>query len=77
MPRAVAPDTMIRGDESILTAIWRFAGYGGAIHVDVHFLRIVSPAPGDDPRELALETHGAMEAVFRNGGQYVSGLPDL
>lgn len=61
-------DITFWGDESIITAAWRFAGYGGAIHVDVYLLRQITPGPEDDPHQLALETHGAMNAVFQYGG---------
>ncbi len=55
-------------DEPILTAIWRFATYDGVVRAGMHVLRLVQPTTDDDPHQLALETHGAMDAVLRYGG---------
>ncbi len=55
-------------DVPILTALWRFATYAGPVRADMHVLRLVQPTADDDPHQLALETHGAMDAVLRYGG---------
>lgn len=56
------------GDESIWVAAWRFAAFAGPIRAHLHVLRKVQPHENDDPHQLALETHGAMDAVLRYGG---------
>jgi len=61
-------DIAFWADEPILTALWRFATYDGIIHAHMHVLRLVQPTADDDPHQLALETHGAMDAVLRYGG---------
>ncbi|MCP4427883.1 MAG: 1-acyl-sn-glycerol-3-phosphate acyltransferase [Chloroflexi bacterium] len=61
-------DVVFWGDESLLTSVWRFATFRGPIQARLYALRVVQPQPGDDPKQLALETHGAMEAAFIYGG---------
>ncbi|MEZ4641134.1 MAG: lysophospholipid acyltransferase family protein [Chloroflexota bacterium] len=55
-------------DESLLTALWRVATYGGPIQSRLQVLRVVQPRPDDDAKQLALEMHGAMTAVLRYSG---------
>jgi 1-acyl-sn-glycerol-3-phosphate acyltransferase len=62
-------DLVFWGEESVLKAIWDFATYGGEIQAHCYILRPVFPTPDDDPQELALEAHGAMDAVLRFGGR--------
>jgi len=57
-------DIVFWGDEPLVRMIWRFACYRGPIHAHLQPLHVVHPHPGDDARQLALETHGAMEAVL-------------
>jgi len=54
-------------DEPLLTAVWRFATRPEPIKARLFLLRTVQPNPDDDPRQLALETHGAMAAVYKYG----------
>jgi 1-acyl-sn-glycerol-3-phosphate acyltransferase len=54
-------------DEPLLTAVWRFATRPEPIKARLYLLRTVQPGPDDDPRQLALETHGAMSAVYKYG----------
>ena len=54
-------------DEHLLTAVWRFATRPDPIKAQLHLLRTVHPQPDDDPRQLALETHRAMAAVYKYG----------
>jgi len=61
-------DIVFWADESIWTAVWRFAKYKGPIYARINVLRMVSPQPDDDPKELALETHGAIDSALRYGG---------
>ena len=61
-------DIAFWADEPIFSAIWRFATYNGPIQAHMHLLRLVQPTTEDDPHQLALETHGAMDAVLRYGG---------
>ncbi len=60
-------DIVFWRDESLLTAVWRFAGRPEPITAHLHLLRTVQPTAEDDPRQLALETHGAMSAVYKYG----------
>ncbi len=61
-------DIVFWADEPILTAVWRFAKYKGPIYARINVLRKVIPTPEDDPKELALETHGAIDSALRYGG---------
>lgn len=61
-------DITFWADEPILTALWRFATFDGLVHAHMHVLRRVEPTAEDDPHQMALETHGAMDAVLRYGG---------
>ena len=54
-------------DEHLLTAVWRFATRPEPIKAQLHLLRTVHPQPDDNPRQLALETHGAIAAVYKYG----------
>jgi 1-acyl-sn-glycerol-3-phosphate acyltransferase len=54
-------------DEHLLTAVWRFASRPEPIKARLFLLRTVQPGPEDDPRQLALETHGAMAAIYKYG----------
>ncbi len=56
-------------DEPLLTALWRLSRFGDPLVATLHVLRIVQPVPGDDPKRLALETHGAMNAVLTYAGR--------
>ena len=62
-------DLVFWGEESILSAIWAFASYGGEITAHCYALRPVFPTKEDDAKELALEAHGAMDAILRYGGR--------
>lgn len=55
-------------DEPLLAIAWRFASRAEPIKARLYLLRTVQPGPDDDPRQLALETHGAMAAVYKYGG---------
>jgi 1-acyl-sn-glycerol-3-phosphate acyltransferase len=55
-------------DEPLLAVIWRFATRSQPLYARLYALRVVRPQPGDDPRQLALETRGAMAAALRYGG---------
>jgi 1-acyl-sn-glycerol-3-phosphate acyltransferase len=55
-------------DEPLLKMAWRFASRPEPIKARLYLLRTVQPAPEDDPKQLALETHGAMAAVYKYGG---------
>ncbi len=55
-------------DEPLLTALWRLAAYGEPIQAQLQVLRVVEPRADDDPKQLALQTHGAMTAVLRYTG---------
>ncbi|MCP5097721.1 MAG: 1-acyl-sn-glycerol-3-phosphate acyltransferase [Chloroflexi bacterium] len=56
-------------EESIFSAIWELASYGGEISAHCYALRPVVPTQEDDAKELALEAHGAMDAILRYGGR--------
>lgn len=56
------------GDEPLFTSVWRLATRPGPLHARLFALKIVHPAPDDDPRQLALEAHGAMEAILTYSG---------
>lgn len=56
-------------DEPLLTALWRISRFGGPLRATLHLLRGVQPVPGDDPKQLALETHGAMSWVLTYAGR--------
>lgn len=60
-------DIVFWRDEHLLTAVWRFASRPEPIKARLFLLRTVQPGPEDDPRQLALETHGAMAAVYQYG----------
>lgn len=53
-----------RHDETFLQTLWRLALNSEPLNVEVRPLRVVTPRPDDDPVQLALETHGAMNAVL-------------
>ncbi|MFZ1398869.1 MAG: lysophospholipid acyltransferase family protein [Candidatus Promineifilaceae bacterium] len=59
-------DIVFWRDEPLLTAVWRFASRPEPIKARLFLLRTVHPTPDDDPRQLALETHGAMTAVYKH-----------
>ncbi len=61
-------DIVFWRDEPLFTAVWRFASRPEPIKARLYLLRTVQPTPEDDPRQLALETHGAMAAVYKYGG---------
>ncbi|MAU00772.1 MAG: hypothetical protein CL608_26810 [Anaerolineaceae bacterium] len=61
-------DIVFWRDEHLLTAVWRFATRAEPIRARLYLLHTVQPVPEDDPRQLALETHGSMAAVFKYGG---------
>jgi len=56
------------GDESLPAAVWRLATFSGPLKIRLFALKPVHPTPDDDPRQLALETHGAMEAILTYSG---------
>lgn len=60
-------DIVFWRDEPLLTAVWRFATRPEPIKARLYLLHTVQPTPEDDPRQLALETHGAMAAVYKYG----------
>jgi 1-acyl-sn-glycerol-3-phosphate acyltransferase len=60
-------DIVFWRDEPLFTAVWRFATRPEPIKARLYLLRTVQPSPDDDPRQLALETHGAMAAVYKYG----------
>lgn len=62
-------DIVFWGDEPLVRMIWRFACFRGPIRAHLQPLHVVHPRPGDDARQLALETHGAMEAVLTYSGR--------
>lgn len=62
-------DIVFWRDEPLLTAVWRFASRPETIKARLYLLRTVQPGPDDDPRQLALETHGAMAAAYKYGGK--------
>ena len=67
MPLAIRYDPLeiaYWGDESLWDAIWRLASYDRPLLVELQPLRLIHPTVTDDPRHLALETHGAVEAVL-------------
>ncbi len=59
-------DIVFWRDEPLLTAVWRFASRPEPIKARLFLLRTVQPTPDDDPRQLALETHGAMSAIYKH-----------
>jgi 1-acyl-sn-glycerol-3-phosphate acyltransferase len=61
-------DVVFWGDESLLSAVWRFASRPGPVQARLQTLHVVHPRPDDDPKLLALEAHGAMEAILTYGG---------
>lgn len=60
-------DIVFWADEPLLTAVWRFASRPEPINARLFLLRTVQPTPEDDPRQLALETHGAASAAYKFG----------
>lgn len=58
-------DIVFWRDEPLLTAVWRFASRPEPIKARLFLLRKVHPGPNDEPRQLALETHGAMAAIYK------------
>ncbi|GJM42871.1 MAG: 1-acyl-sn-glycerol-3-phosphate acyltransferase [Ardenticatenaceae bacterium] len=67
-------DIVFWRDEPLLTAVWRFASRPEPIKARLFLLRTVQPGPDDDPRQLALETHGAMAAIYKYGDNQGDGL---
>lgn len=63
-------------DASLLAAAWQFAKRPGTLTVRVQPLRVVQPQADDDPKQLALEAHGAMTAVLKYGGHESDVLQD-
>jgi 1-acyl-sn-glycerol-3-phosphate acyltransferase len=61
-------DIAFWGDEPLFTSLWRLASRPGPLHVRVVTLKTVQPTPDDDPRQLALTTHGAIEAILTYSG---------
>ena len=61
-------DIVFWRDEPLFTAVWRFASRSEPIKARLYLLRTVQPTPEDGPQQLALETHGAMAAVYKYGG---------
>jgi 1-acyl-sn-glycerol-3-phosphate acyltransferase len=61
-------DIAFWGDEPLFTTVWRLATHPGPLHARLFALKVVHPTPDDDPRQLALETHGAMEAILAYSG---------
>lgn len=59
-------DIVFWRDEPLFTAVWRFASRPEPIKARLFLLRTVQPTADDDPRQLALETHGAMAAVYKH-----------
>ncbi|MFQ5436722.1 MAG: lysophospholipid acyltransferase family protein [Anaerolineae bacterium] len=62
-------ETIYWGDESFWTAVWRLAKFKGPVKAQVVALRTVHPHPDESAKQLAVETHGAMEAVLTYAGQ--------
>lgn len=60
-------DVLFWAKEPLMRALWRFACHGGKINARLFMMRSILPNPDDNPKELALETHGAMEAVLNHG----------
>lgn len=60
-------DIVFWRDEPLLTAVWRFASRPEPIKARLYLLRTIHPRPDDDPKQIALETHGAMAAVYKYG----------
>ena len=58
-------DIVFWRDEHLLTAAWRFASRSEPIKARLQLLRTVQPTPEDNAKQLALETHGAMAAVYK------------
>ncbi|MCB9421370.1 MAG: 1-acyl-sn-glycerol-3-phosphate acyltransferase [Ardenticatenaceae bacterium] len=56
------------GDEPLFTSLWRLASRPGPLFAHLFTLKTVYPSPDDDARQLALEAHGAMEAVLTYSG---------
>lgn len=63
-------DIVFWRDEHLLTAVWRFATRPEPVEARLYLLRTVHPRPEDDPKQLALETHGAMAAVYKYGDSH-------
>ena len=63
-------DIVFWRDEPLLTAVWRFASRPEPIKARLFLLRTVQPGPEDDPRQLAVETHGAMAAVYKHANSH-------
>lgn len=61
-------DVVFWGDESLLRTVWRLAARPGPVMARLTPLHLIHPRPEDEPRRLALEAHGAMEAVLKYGG---------
>ncbi|MCP4420411.1 MAG: 1-acyl-sn-glycerol-3-phosphate acyltransferase [Chloroflexi bacterium] len=61
-------DIVFWRDEPLFAAVWRFATRPQPIKARLYLLRTVQPGPEDDPRQLALEAHGAMSAAYKYGG---------
>lgn len=51
-------------NESLMTAVWRFARFPGPVHVEVILLEPVQPKPEDDPAQLAVDAQRAVEAAL-------------
>lgn len=49
--------------------MWRLAKFKGPVKAQVVALRTVHPHPDESAKQLAVETHGAMEAVLTYAGQ--------
>ena len=62
-------DIAFWGDEPLLTSLWRLSSRPGPLHARLFALKTVHPTAADDPRQLALEAHGAMEAVLTYSGR--------
>ena len=62
------PYAVFWGDESIWSAAWRMLTRRTPIVARVTPLRVIHPEPDDDPQQLAIQTHGAMDALRRSLG---------
>ncbi len=61
-------DVVAWKNESFLQSVWRLARFPGPVEARVFALKTVNPTPTDSPKQLALEAHGAMEAILTYTG---------
>ena len=57
------PFVVFWGEESIWAAAWRMLSQRQPLTAQVTPLHTINPLPDDDPQQLAIQTHGAMEAL--------------